>query len=74
MAAAKMIDLIRKAGVVGAGGAGFPTHVKLDAEVDTIIANGAECEPMLEVDQQLMKHKSKEFIIALEESRKLLSA
>lgn len=74
MAAAKIIDLIKKAGVVGAGGAGFPTHVKLDAEVDTIIANGAECEPLLEVDQQLMKHKSKEFIKALEESRKVLSA
>ena len=74
MAVTSKIDLIKKAGVVGAGGAGFPTHVKLDAEVDTIIANGAECEPLLEVDQQLMKHKSKEFIRALEESRKLLSA
>lgn len=74
MAANKMIDLIKKAGVVGAGGAGFPTHVKLDAEVNIIIANGAECEPLLEVDQQLMKHKSREFIQALEESRKLLSA
>lgn len=74
MAANKVIDLIRNAGVVGAGGAGFPTHVKLDAKVDTLIANGAECEPLLEVDQQLMKNKTQEFISALEDSRKLLAA
>jgi len=74
MTAEKTLNLIKSAGVVGAGGAGFPTHVKLDAEVDTIIANGAECEPLLEVDQQLMKNKTVEFINALEESRKLLSA
>ena len=46
---------VRAAGVVGAGGAGFPTHVKLAARsIDTVIANGAECEPMLRCDQQLM--------------------
>ena len=46
---------VREAGVVGAGGAGFPTHVKLAATgIDTVIANGAECEPMLRCDQQLM--------------------
>ncbi|MHA1449061.1 MAG: 4Fe-4S dicluster domain-containing protein, partial [Candidatus Hodarchaeales archaeon] len=37
-----------------AGGAGFPAHVKLKAKVSTYIANGAECEPLLHVDQQLM--------------------
>jgi RnfABCDGE-type electron transport complex C subunit len=50
-----LVDLIREAGVVGAGGAGFPTHVKVDAKVDTVIANGSECEPLLHGDQQLMK-------------------
>jgi Na+-translocating ferredoxin:NAD+ oxidoreductase RnfC subunit len=40
--------------VVGAGGAGFPTHVKLSAQVDMVIANGAECEPLLHADQHLM--------------------
>lgn len=44
-----------QAGIVGAGGAGFPTHVKLNAKADTVIVNGAECEPLLRVDQQLMK-------------------
>ncbi|UXJ53682.1 4Fe-4S dicluster domain-containing protein [Pseudomonas citronellolis] len=41
------------AGVVGAGGAGFPTHVKLKAEAEIYLVNGAECEPLLKVDQQL---------------------
>jgi Na+-translocating ferredoxin:NAD+ oxidoreductase RnfC subunit len=48
-----IIEQVRLAGVVGAGGAGFPTHVKLAAKADTYIVNGAECEPMLRTDQQL---------------------
>ena len=49
-----LIAQVQSAGVVGAGGAGFPTHVKLNAKADTVIINGAECEPLLRVDQQLM--------------------
>ena len=49
-----LVEIVKNAGVVGAGGAGFPTHVKISAKVDTFIANGAECEPLLNVDQQLM--------------------
>lgn len=41
-------------GVVGAGGAGFPTHAKLSDQAETIILNCAECEPLLKVDRQLM--------------------
>ena len=48
--------LIRNAGVVGAGGAGFPAHVKAGAKVDCVIANGAECEPLLHKDRELMLH------------------
>lgn len=55
--AAKELDMIRDAGVVGAGGAGFPTHIKLDASVDTLIINGAECEPLINVDKQLLEHR-----------------
>lgn len=44
---------VKAAGVVGAGGAGFPTHVKLAAKADIFIVNAAECEPMLRTDQQL---------------------
>jgi Na+-translocating ferredoxin:NAD+ oxidoreductase RnfC subunit len=44
------------AGVVGAGGAGFPAHVKANARVEFVIANGAECEPLLHKDRDLMVH------------------
>lgn len=48
--------LIQIAGVVGAGGAGFPAHAKIRQSAEVIIANGAECEPLLRVDQQVMEH------------------
>ena len=53
------IEKVKQAGVVGAGGAGFPTHVKLGATAEVIIANGAECEPLLRVDQQVMEYDAK---------------
>lgn len=49
-----LVNAVRDAGVIGAGGAGFPTHVKINCKAKYIIANGAECEPLLRVDQQLM--------------------
>ncbi|SCI25072.1 Nitrogen fixation protein rnfC [uncultured Clostridium sp.] len=49
-----LCSLVKDAGIVGAGGAGFPTHVKLNAKAEYVIVNGAECEPLLRVDQQLM--------------------
>lgn len=50
----QIIEYIRNAGVVGAGGAGLPTHVKADAKVDTVLVNGASCEPLLMSDPYLM--------------------
>ncbi len=49
-----LFEKIKAAGVVGAGGAGFPTHLKFNSTVDTFIANGAECEPLLYKDKELM--------------------
>lgn len=49
-----LLNKIKDAGVIGAGGAGFPTHAKLTAKAEYILLNGAECEPLLRVDQQLM--------------------
>ena len=49
------VEKIKNAGVVGAGGAGFPTYVKLSSKVDTIIVNGVECEPLIHVDKQLIE-------------------
>lgn len=48
-------DKARLWGVVGAGGAGFPTYKKLELPVDTLILNAAECEPLLHKDKELMK-------------------
>ena len=55
-------ERVRAAGVVGAGGAGFPAHIKLEAQVDTFLVNAAECEPMLKVDQQLMASQAARLI------------
>lgn len=58
--------LIREAGVVGAGGAGFPSYVKAASKADTVIVNGAECEPLLQKDQELLEHHMKEVLEGLE--------
>lgn len=50
-----ILTKIREAGIVGEGGAGFPTHVKANCKAECVIANGAECEPLLRVDQQIMQ-------------------
>ena len=57
-----LVEQVRQAGVVGAGGAGFPTHVKLAAKADTVIANGAECEPLLHKDAVIMEENAAELV------------
>ena len=57
-----LVDQVRQAGVVGAGGGGFPTQVKLAGKADTVIANGAECEPLLHKDAVIMEHQSTELV------------
>ncbi|HVX65674.1 MAG TPA: 4Fe-4S dicluster domain-containing protein [Bryobacteraceae bacterium] len=47
---------LRELGVVGAGGAGFPAHVKAASKVEFVLANGAECEPLIHKDVELMEH------------------
>jgi len=49
-------EKLREYGVVGAGGAGFPTYVKAQSQVEYMIANGAECEPLIHKDAELMRH------------------
>ncbi|MBN1138984.1 MAG: SLBB domain-containing protein [Anaerolineae bacterium] len=61
-----LIDAVKAAGVIGAGGAGFPTHVKLAARVDTVIANGAECDPLLQCDQRLMERHALKLVRGLQ--------
>ena len=47
---------LKELGVVGAGGAGFPTYVKAKSRVEFVLANGAECEPLIHKDVELMKN------------------
>ena len=70
MGRAEMMQLIREAGVVGLGGAGFPTHVKLSPKepdkIDTILVNCAECEPYLTSDYRLMMERPEKIIGGLQ--------
>jgi Na+-translocating ferredoxin:NAD+ oxidoreductase subunit C len=65
----ELLKIIQEAGIVGMGGAGFPTHVKLapppDKKIDAIIVNGAECEPYLTCDHRLMLENTKEIVEGL---------
>ena len=60
-------ELLRKSGVVGAGGAGFPTYAKLSAGIDTVVLNCAECEPLLKLHRQLLEEYTSEILTALDE-------
>ena len=66
----EILDKVKAAGIVGMGGAGFPTHVKLTVKepekINYIIANGAECEPYITCDDQLMRTCSEEIVEGLE--------
>lgn len=52
----ELAKIVCDAGILGAGGAGFPTHVKINCKAEYVLANGAECEPLLRVDQQVMQY------------------
>ena len=69
-----LLDQIKDAGIIGMGGAGFPTHAKLTSEAEYILLNGAECEPLLRVDQQLMAMFPDEIINGLVEAGKTVKA
>lgn len=62
-------NIVKEAGIVGLGGAGFPTHVKLtpkdESAIDTIIVNGAECEPYLTSDHRMMLEEPESIIKGL---------
>ena len=61
----EMVEIVKNAGIVGMGGATFPTHVKISGgigKVDTVIINGAECEPYITGDHRAMLERSEEII------------
>ncbi|MFV0449473.1 MAG: 4Fe-4S dicluster domain-containing protein [Vibrio sp.] len=51
-----IINIIKNAGIVGGGGAGLPSHIKAQATVDTVLVNGASCEPLLMSDPYLIEN------------------
>lgn len=66
LSAKDLLDKVRDAGIIGIGGAGFPTHVKLkppaDATIDTLLLNGAECEPYITSDHRQMLEQPREIV------------
>ncbi len=72
----QIVDIIKGAGIVGMGGAAFPVHVKLspppEKKIDTLIVNGAECEPYLTADHRVMLEHPGEVIRGLEACMKAL--
>lgn len=67
-------DQLRAAGVVGAGGAGFPAHVKAKSSVEFLVVNGAECEPLIHKDAEIMKHFPAEILAGSEAMREAIAA
>ena len=75
---AELRERVRVTGIVGMGGAGFPSAVKLNprdgSPVDTLILNGAECEPYISCDDRLMRECADDIIIGLNIMRRILDA
>jgi Na+-translocating ferredoxin:NAD+ oxidoreductase RnfC subunit len=69
-----ILKQVRDAGVIGAGGAGFPTFKKLEAQVEHVIANGAECEPLLQKDRETMLQNRDAFFRGLSIMKELTGA
>ena len=68
------VENVAAAGVVGAGGAGFPTHVKLAAKADTVLINAAECEPLLHKDKEVLRSYADNVLAGLAAAMSLVGA
>lgn len=73
----EIVSIIKEAGIVGMGGATFPTHVKIspppDKKIDVVILNGAECEPYLTADHRLMLENPEDVVFGLRALMKALN-
>lgn len=74
MTKAELADLLRENGIVGAGGAGFPSYAKLSEKADTIILNCAECEPILRLHRQVLEKYAFEILNTLDIIAKAVGA
>jgi len=68
------VEDVAEAGVVGAGGAGFPTHVKLSGKADSLLLNAAECEPLLHKDKEVLREFADTVIEGMDAGMKLVGA
>ena len=73
---AEIIDIVKNAGIVGMGGAGFPTYVKLNPgkPIDAVLVNACECEPMLTADHRMLLEFADDIIFGLQAEMKTVSA
>jgi Na+-translocating ferredoxin:NAD+ oxidoreductase RnfC subunit len=69
-----LLDKVFAAGLVGEGGAGFPTHIKLNCKVEYLLVNAAECEPLLHTDKYILRNFAAEILEALKETAALVEA
>lgn len=76
LSAEELLKIVKEAGVVGMGGAGFPTHIKLappkEKGIDVLVINGAECEPYLTADHRLMLETPERIISGIEIMMRIL--
>ena len=73
---AEIIDIVKNAGIVGMGGAGFPTYVKLNPgkPIDAVLVNACECEPMLTADHRVLLEYADDIIFGLQAEMKTVAA
>ena len=76
LSAEEIVEIVKEAGIVGMGGAGFPTYVKLKPgkPIDTVLLNGCECEPLLTADHQLLLLYADEILYGLKAILKAVDA
>lgn len=68
------ISNLKEYGIVGAGGAGFPTYVKMESRAEILLVNAAECEPLLHKDKEILAGHTEAFFAGVEICRKLTGA
>ena len=71
---APTLERVEELGIIGAGGGGFPTAVKLRTQVSVAIANAAECEPLLHKDKELLHHHAEPFLTGMQMAMQLVGA
>jgi Na+-translocating ferredoxin:NAD+ oxidoreductase RnfC subunit len=67
-------DRLEELGIVGAGGGGFPAAVKFKTQVSLVIANAAECEPLLHKDKELLHHSAEPFLRGMKMAMEMVGA